>query len=171
MSLKSAKSRSLARHSSRGVAMVEAAVVVPVLSIFFGLFVFVHAEYAAKEDSMWNAEYSTWDYAAHGCVGNEDVQPQGTNPYAQDANATVEKAPNDPAHSFIGNFTARMLGESQIVNRQATSDAKWSKYKRTVVSNAWAFCNEPNYEADHSVITALPTFLFSYGRNFLQHNR
>ena len=154
--------------------MVEAAVILPLLAGFYGLFQFVHAEYDAKELTAWDAENATASYAAHGCVGNESVTPGEADQNANMAFEALGKTqPNDPAHSYAGqflNYSGGLTGAPGIVARDATASAKWSKYQRNVGSKDWMFCNEQNYESD-GLLEGAAKFFGSYVTNLVHHSR
>jgi hypothetical protein len=150
--LKTAKNsliRSRSRKSSRGVSMVEGALILPVLTVFFGLLQFVHAEYDAKMLTMWDAHNQAWDYASHGCVGGQGVTQGQPNQDANEAGSAISSLPNDPvsqkASDTLGDLGGSVMGAPGIVVRDATSLAKVSRYQRTIASSSWVFCNEQNY--------------------------
>lgn len=157
--------------------MVEAAVVLPLIAGFYGLFHFVHAEYDAKLVTMATSENDTSAYASHACQGDEDVTPGVPNTAMDQSNQLLRKAPDEPGHetsSKILNGVGMMVGSPAIVSRQATSVAKWSKYERTVTSRTTSFCNEPNYEQTSGipgVIEGFGKFTASYFTNAANHNR
>ena len=175
MKPQTAKSRSLFRRNSRGVAMVEAAVVLPLLAVFFGLFQFVHAEYDAKLITMSDAEHATSAYAVHGCIGKEDLTPGEPDPSAEMAFEALGKtSANDPARPVAGkflNYSEALTGSPGIVARQATANVKTSRYERTVTSRTWMFCNEQNYEGDNGLFKGAAKFFGSYIDNLTHHTR
>ncbi|MGH7284322.1 MAG: TadE/TadG family type IV pilus assembly protein [Polyangiaceae bacterium] len=169
--------RALLKRNSRGAAMVEAAVILPLLAGFYGLFQFAHAEYDAKLVTMATAENDTSAYAAHACEGDEDVTPGVPDDSLNRSKEILAKAPADPAHqtsSKIFSVVNILAASPPIVARQATSTAKWSKYERTVTSRTWSFCNEENYEQKPGFVGAIDgfgKFVLSYPDNLVHHNR
>jgi hypothetical protein len=55
------------RRRSRGAALVESAVVIPVFLILFASLVFVWRLYLAKVDAMKGARLAVWSYASSNC--------------------------------------------------------------------------------------------------------
>lgn len=148
-SVNRSKQNLLKRSKSRGVSMVEGALVLPVLTIFFGLLQFVHAEYDTKMLTTWDAQNQAWAYSSHGCQGGQGVVAGEPNQAANDAAGEISNGPNDPVKNkssqTLEDFGGSVIGEPGIVTRQATGNAKVSTYQRTITSQAWVFCNEQNY--------------------------
>ena len=66
--------RTRRRRRQRGAALVEAAVVMPVLVIFLGLLEFVYAEYATKQQLMAQSRYDAFTKSLHAdCDGIGDI--------------------------------------------------------------------------------------------------
>ncbi len=149
--------------------MVEGAVVLPVLAIFFGLLQFVHAEYEAKMLTMWDAHNQAWDYASHGCVSGQGVVKGEPNQDENQANSTISSLPNDPisqkASDTLGDDGASLLGAPGIVIRDATSSAKVSRYQRTIASQSWVFCNEQNYNGSFGMLDEF----YGAGKSYIQN--
>ncbi len=154
--------------------MVEAAVILPLLAGFYGLLQFAHAEYDVKILTSWDVENATATYAAHGCVGSDEVTPGEADQNANMAFEALGKAPaNDPAHGFAQgflNYSGAFTGAPGIVGREATATAKWSKYSRQVGSKDWMFCNEQNYESK-GLLQGAAKFFGSYVDNLVHHAR
>ena len=167
--------RSRSRKNARGAAMVEGAVVVPVLTMFFGLFQLVHAEYNAKMLTTWDAHNQAWDYASHGCVGGEGVTQGQPNQDANVANSEISSLPNDPiqekASDTLGDFGASAMGAPGIVTRDATSSVKVSRYQRSIDSKAWVFCNEQNYTGSLGVMSEFYNIAGSYISNLTHRHK
>ena len=74
---KAAKLRSRARRATRGAALVEAAVVIPVMLVFAGLTMFSYRSYEMKVDKQMGTRAGILYYASHSCEGD---LPAGTVP-------------------------------------------------------------------------------------------
>ena len=62
------------RRRQRGAALVEAAVVMPVLTIFLGLMLFVQSEYRVKQETMIQARHDAFSKAFHAdCSGSGNI--------------------------------------------------------------------------------------------------
>jgi Flp pilus assembly protein TadG len=170
------KKRIRLRASARGAAMVEAALMIPILCSVLGLMEFCHAEYDAKLLTMWDAQNQAWTYSTHACINGPD-KPGTENVEANRAMGVMSGKPNDPAtlqtSKTLGalNTASGVIGTPGISMKNATSTASWSKYQRTVTSQTWVFCNEQNYDGEFGVISEYSRFLQSYVNNVLHHTR
>jgi hypothetical protein len=65
------------RRKERGAALVEAALVIPVMVVFLGLIMFTHRSYDVKMDKQLGTRAGTLYYASHACKGEvpPDVVP------------------------------------------------------------------------------------------------
>jgi len=149
--------------------MVEGALVLPILALFFPLLSFVHAEYDTKLLTMWDAHNQAWSYASHGCLGNQGVVKGETNVATNGTDDALAGLPKDPisqkASDTIGDHGASLLAAPGIVQRDATGNAKWSKYQRTITSTSWVFCNEQNYNGSLGLIDEFYGAGWSYVTN------
>jgi hypothetical protein len=165
----------LKRNGARGVAMVEAAVILPVLAIFLGVMQFVHAEYDTKLLTMWDAHNQTWAYASHGCVDGQGVVAGEPNAGANAAAGEISDGPNDPIQNkssqTLGDFGASALGAPGIVTRDATGNVKRSKYQRSITSESWVFCNEQNYTGSLGVMSEFYNVAGSYIGNLANRHK
>jgi hypothetical protein len=83
------------RRHARGAALVEAAVVVPVMLVFAGCIMFAHRSYAAKMDKQMGTRAGILYYASHNCEGD---LPEGTVPAVkQSADPGTGDVPGGPA--------------------------------------------------------------------------
>lgn len=92
------------RSHQRGAALVEAAVVIPVMLVFLGCIMFAHKSYSVKLDKQMGTRAGILYYASHDCEGEvpNDVVP----PIKEDANPGAE-VPGGP-----GTSPSRMGGEN-----------------------------------------------------------
>lgn len=177
MNTKLVKASLLRRRSSRGAAMVEAAVIFPVLCVFLGLLTFCHAEYDAKLLTMWDAQNQAWAFSTHACQGEGAVVSGRANVAANGALEQLRGQPNDPAKTKTSTLMSVLgagsgvLGAPGIVERNATSTATWSTYNRTVTSEAWVFCNEQNYNGRFGLFSEVAGFFETYKQNIFNHHR
>lgn len=177
MNARTLKARIARRRSSRGAALVEAALMIPILCGFLGLMSFAHSEYDAKLLTTWDAQNQAWTYSTHGCLDGTD-KPGTANTDANRAFTQISQGePDDPAKKQVSktlsafNTASGIVGTPGTSTRNATATAKWSTYQRTVTSQAWVFCNEQNYDGRFGVITEFSSFLSSYVDNVFHHNR
>jgi hypothetical protein len=59
------------RSGKRGAALVEAAVVIPVMLMFLGLIMFTHKSYAMKMDKQMATRSQSMSYASRACDGEK----------------------------------------------------------------------------------------------------
>ena len=96
------------RRSERGAAMVESAIIFPVIVLFLGLMEFVHAEYSAKIQSYNDARYAVWTNVVHACTGASTGQDLGNG----SSSATGSQSTPDQTHqpsSITGGTQQRFL--------------------------------------------------------------
>ena len=75
-----ARGRATARARSRGVALVEAVVVVPMFIVLFAMFVFVWKIYSFKVSAMALARQQVWTYAQSANCGTNGDASEGYSP-------------------------------------------------------------------------------------------
>lgn len=166
------RSRSNRRQKSAGVAMVEAAAVLPVLLMFFWLFRFVGSEYDAKLQTSWDARNQAWDDAVHGCKGgvdaNNNVRMANADP--NNVASTINRGPRDPVKDKTsamitnGGASGSRTHYGLISHSSKTVKAmvKTPHFAREIVSTSSLFCNEQNYEEDSAnKLVALANFVIS----------
>ena len=167
------RSRSNRRQKAAGVAMVEAAAVLPVLLMFFWLFRLVGSEYDAKLQTSWDARNQAWDDAVHGCKGGVDANSNVRMANADPNNvaSAINRGPRDP----VKDKTSAMItngpsggGRSSfgLMPRTGTKTVKAMvkspHFAREIVSTSSLFCNEQNYEEDSAnTLFALAKFVIS----------
>ncbi len=141
--------------------MVEAAVVLPMLCVFFGLMMFVRAQYSAKLYTMADARQKTWDNASHGCVSGGE---EGTSLDVPDPPADTKSKVIDPGPSQ----GAKQQGMSKLVRKTstgATATTTISSYTGSAASTSYVFCNEENYgEGIVGMLTGFVSFVSSFWR-------
>ncbi len=131
-------------HRTRGAAMVEAAIVLPVLTIFLGLMMFVRAQYSAKLFAMADARQNAWDRAVHADCGGGSGG--GTAPSLE-----VPDPPNGTKDKVISpgpSEGAKRQGLDKLLRKvewSANATTSVSRYSGTVSSRSYVFCNEENY--------------------------
>lgn len=97
----SAKNRKSNRRNQRGAALVEAALVLPVMVVFIGLIMFTHKSYDVKMDKQLGTRAGSLYFASHACKGPipNDVAP----PIADSSDANViPKGPQDKNAGKLG---------------------------------------------------------------------
>lgn len=83
------------RAGRRGAALVEAAVVLPVMMVFLGCIMFAHRSYDAKLDKQMGTRAGSLYYASHNCEG--DVPPDVVPPVKQEADPGGTEIPGGQA--------------------------------------------------------------------------
>jgi Flp pilus assembly protein TadG len=129
------------RTKRRGAALVEAAVVVPVLALFLGLMMFLHAQYSAKLAAMTKARAAAWDNSLHGCNGGESQKGlDEETPGTQDP--SVQKVLNESGSGGMRGVMEMAVKKTSSSTNTSTATAG---YLGSVSAESHVFCNERNY--------------------------
>ena len=102
----------LNRRRERGAALVEAAVVIPVMLVFIGLIMFTHKSYATKMDKQLGTRADTLYYASHACKG---AAPASVSTSTSSDDGTIPGSKADQGASRVGGSNSP--GASAAVNR------------------------------------------------------
>jgi TadE-like protein len=157
-SRKGVASRLRRLHRTRGAAMVEAAIVLPVLTLFLGLMMFVRAQYSAKLFAMADARQNAWDRAVHAQCGGGSGG--GSTPSLE-----VGDPPNGTKDKVISpgpSEGAKRQGMDKILRKvewSANATTSVSRYSGTVSSRSYVFCNEDNYGDGGGVVGMFKGFV------------
>jgi hypothetical protein len=109
------------RASRRGAALVEAAVVIPVMLVFLGCIMFANRSYEAKLDKQMGTRAGILYYASHNCEG--DV-PAGVMPPVRTTGDTGAEPPSGPATD-----PSRLGGGGNTGGAAAGMDRSWNTAK------------------------------------------
>lgn len=174
--MKKHSSRLRSRASRRGAALVEAAVVIPVMLVFLGCIMFADRSYEMKLDRQMGTRAGILYYASHNCEG--DV-PEGINPPSRDTgdsgtgalpsgNATDpnrlggDNAPGAAAGLERSWNTAHAGPQSTPVYGSAVQDRTRVFLNRTIYAESQVACNE---KAFPNKWTAIVQFIGSFARS------
>ena len=159
---KSLLSRLTRRRNQRGAAIVEAALVMPVMAVFLGLIAFTHHSYAAKINRQAVNRSSTLYYASHACTGDPPADVS-TVPVNNDIGAD-SKADSDAsklgqsnaggasaAVSRDGNW-AKSTPSPTTVTGLAASDHGIITLNRTISVGSEVACNEPVFPSKWTAV-------------------
>lgn len=94
-----ARIRMLNRRKERGAALVEAALVIPVMVVFIGLIMFTHNSYDQKMDKQLGTRSGSLYYASHACKG--DVPPDVV-PTLDEADPGIPLGPQNKNAGKVG---------------------------------------------------------------------
>ena len=171
-----------ARRQQRGAALVEAAVVIPVMLVFLGLTMFVHNAYDEKLAAQTSTRAQVLYYGSHNCEEEapaEVATQLGTK--SGGASAGKEGGSSDPgggnaggpeAGHLSGNVQAGLSKTYNVVksHRDGTVDGSAVQDREKVVfsapvqANSEAPCNEKRYDNSWTaVFKFIPGFLMSGG--------
>ncbi len=109
------------RAGTRGAALVEASVVIPVLLVFLGLIMFVTRSYEAKLDKQMGTRAGVLYYASHSCEG---ALPAGIVPPIRTTGDSGAELPSGPATD-----PARLGGGGNSDGAAAGIDRSWNTAK------------------------------------------
>ncbi len=161
---KAAKLRSRSRRASRGAALVEAAVVIPVMLVFAGLTMFSYRSYEMKFDKQMGTRAGTLYYASHSCTGDMPaslVPP--SKPVDESADPGGDPLPGGNATdpSRLGGDQGSMAGASAGLKKSVSyaksqpkdspvfasvvNDRKSVPLNRMISAESEVACNEKSY--------------------------
>lgn len=133
--------RRRARRRQRGAALVEAAVVLPVLAIFLGLIMYEYSAYKEKMRVQQTARENALLFASHGCQGQGGGYGPAGYSVDTDGNTSYEgpMSHGPPGASGMQGATDRSFNMAQT---DLSVVAKGGGRERTVRGSARAYCNE-----------------------------
>jgi len=171
-----------ARRAKRGAALVEAAVVIPVMLVFLGLTMFVHNAYDEKLASQTSTRAQVLYYGSHNCEEEapEDVATQlgtksGGGGVAKEGGESDQgggSAGSNEAGHLDGNVQAGLSKTYNVVKSHrdgtvagtAVQDREKVSFSAPVQANSEAPCNEKRYDNSWTaVFKFIPGFLMSGG--------
>jgi hypothetical protein len=136
-------SRGRARRRQRGAALVEAAVVLPVLAIFLGLIMYEYNSYKEKMKVQQTSRENSLYFASHGCRGGSGFGGYGPAGYTLDTDGNtsyqgaIDKGP--PGGDAMQGATDRSFNMSQT---DMSATATGGGHSRVVKGSSRAYCNE-----------------------------
>jgi hypothetical protein len=126
------------RVRSRGAALVEAAIVLPVMVIFLGVMQFAYAASSVTMETQRVAGRDALDVASHDCADGTSVVPSGTD-LTQPAPTPREGDRNEPGKN------AALEVRQMEARRTVTANASGGRYSRAVTRSATFACNPRPY--------------------------
>lgn len=139
-------------RDTRGLATVEAAVVLPVFIIIFAGLVYMHRLYSAKLEGMVDARECAWAYANGGC---ESVPPRCK--IVDHGGGLLALLTDEPQHhervndamkgvSIAGDYLTGFMGLdsgfSAVGSRDYRVPSLYGGGKKSIASNYALLCNE-----------------------------
>ena len=115
------KSSMRRRAGRRGAALVEAAVVIPVMLVFLGCIMFTNRSYEAKIDKQMGTRAGILFYASHNCEG--DV-PAGATPPVRETGDSGQSQAGAP--SGAATDPNRLGGGGNTGGAAAGMDRSWN---------------------------------------------
>ena len=136
---KAAKLRSRARRATRGAALVEAAVVIPVMLVFAGLTMFSYRSYEMKFDKQMGTRAGTLYYASHSCTGD---MPGGIVPPSKAAENADPGG--DPLPGGNATDSSRLGGDQGSMEGAAAGLKKSVSYAKSKPTDSPVYANAVN---------------------------
>ncbi|WP_394843201.1 pilus assembly protein [Pendulispora brunnea] len=135
--MKASSKKTARRIRNRGAAMVEAAVIMPVLISFFGFLTFFYAGYSAKQEAMAASRNGAFSQALQGGCGGGQAFP--IKPDVGGGQGVGEVAGKSPLDGMVsqGIFTTSGSASKKATNA-GLSVLAWSK---DVTANSYVFCS------------------------------
>jgi hypothetical protein len=151
------------RRKERGAALVEAALVIPVMVVFLGLIMFTHRSYDVKMDKQLGTRAGTLFYASHACKG--DI-PADVVPSLDDADPGLPGSAADKNAGKIGGSnsagaTAAVKRSNNLVKAQpkptdvtgkAVQNGKTFGLSRPVSAASEVACNEEVFKSKWTAV-------------------
>jgi hypothetical protein len=137
----STKKRWNRRKKQRGAALVEAAVVLPVLAIFLGLIMYEYSSYKEKMKVQQTSRENALFFASHGCNGGNGGYGAAGYQLDIDGNTSYQGAIDrgPPGADGMKGATDRSFNTAQTtMSAQASGGGR----TRTVKGTSQAYCNE-----------------------------
>lgn len=136
------------RRAKRGAALVEAAVILPVMIGFFGVMAIAHSAGKAKLAAQHEARSSLLYYASNDCAKRMATDQSSASSEAGEALPAGDTARNDALadRAAGGSFEAR----SSWSMAEGSSERTATTYGRVhaAKSTSWAVCNESARDGD-----------------------
>lgn len=176
MNLKSKKARRLGlakkRNRQRGAALVEAAIVIPVMLVFLGLTMWIHNSYDEKLASQTSTRASVLFYASHNCdeEAPENMAVQlgsktsntgnGTSSQSSDT-APGEAGAADRANSKLGDSSKQgatrtwnlaKTHRDTSVGGTAVQDRQKVAFTVPITADSEVACNEKRYDSSWTAV-------------------
>ena len=162
----------LQRGKKRGAALVEAALVIPVMLVFLGTTMFAHKSYEEKIAQQASARAEILYYGSHNCAENAPsemsnqlgaVGSTGTSQETGDADpnggqgagelgGTSNKLRDSEKQGVSRSWQVAKTHRSQVVNGKAVQEQKTVGLARLVVADAEVACNEKRFDNDWTAI-------------------
>jgi hypothetical protein len=166
--------RKRGHHRERGAAMVEAAIVIPVMLVFIGLIMWVHKSYSVKLDKQFGTRSQVLYYASHDCEGDPGALKTETNgDDPGNANGGGGGDPLAPAGKMDPKTSAGVSRSWNLakakpadtdVDGRAIDDRKPVFLSRKISAGSEVACNEKRYDSSwKGVLGSIGSFAKSGG--------
>lgn len=163
----------LRRRKSRGAALVEAAVVLPVMVSFLGLTMFVHRSYADKIDLQATTRSEILYYASHNCEGTppSTVSKQGDTADPNGGQGTAETGLGGKSGVTGGlNRDWQLAKSTRNVTTQAQKVVLWKQsymLSRPIHATSEVACNEKRFDNSWTAVLGFVAGFAKSGGGFL----
>lgn len=147
--IRTTRKRSSLRRS-RGAALVEAALVLPVMVMFLGMTMFVHRSYADKIDLQATTRSEVLYYGSHNCEGQA---PAGISQQSENTDPNGGKSPNTQQLGIKGgtNTNSNFASSSRDMQTKAQKMVFWKQsyqLSRPIHAKSEVACNEAREDND-----------------------
>lgn len=161
------RSRHRTKARSRGAALVEAALVLPVMVMFLGMTMFVHRSYADKIDLQATTRSEILYYGSHNCEGQAPGQISLQGDSADANNGQGGQVAQQGAQAQIQGGTNTNMNFAKSTRSTTTQAQKvvfWKQsyqLSRPISAASEVACNEKRYDND---FTAIIGFVATFAR-------
>lgn len=170
---KTAKSRIARRRKSRGAALVEAALVLPVMVMFLGMTMFVHRSYADKVDLQATTRSEILYYGSHNCEGSPPaaISKQGDSAdVTEGQGADLQDKANKGKINGGLNRDWQLAKSERNMQTQAQKVVFWKQsyqLSRPIKAASEVACNEKRYDNDWTAVIGFVASFAKSGGGFL----
>jgi hypothetical protein len=160
--------RAKSRRRARGAALVEAAVVIPVMLVFLGLTMWIHNSYDEKLASQTSTRAQVLFYASHNCEeevpeemsvqlgtktsgSGNDTGSESSDP-APGEKTGVSKTPPTAEGGLKRSFNLVRTHRDTTVSGTAVQDREKVAFSVPIASNSEVACNEKRFDNDWTAV-------------------
>lgn len=148
------------RRHTRGAAMVEAAVILPVMIVFFGVMALAHSAGKAKLAAQHDARASLLYYASNDCSKRLATDESSAAGETAEALPAGDTARNDALADQAAGGSIEARSSWSLAEGSAQRTATTYGRVHAAKSTSWAVCNERANDGDLLGLTGYAFDLF-----------
>lgn len=149
----------IGRRRTRGAAMAEAAICLPVMILMWAGVDYFRRGYARRLDTLSQAHAAAWEKA----YSNDGSCYSGAGGWSGWTSSASSDLPTEGGETIDKKFSSSMFlyGTAKATKSETVTSSRWSG---TVSSSTTVVCNEvvPDKDSDRNVLTPLIDFVKSF---------